>query len=374
MIAIGVAVMAMLGLVGVIKLFDQSPTSGASRVGIIGFGLAAFLILVGLFATMLGRERGATVMGTQPSDSRNVAFGMVVAFVFLFVILGSVILAGRKHDQLIADKTREDLEVQQFIDIPEQQPTPDPGTAGFNKGKGGGSKPKQEKPGGGGGGGREDTKPASFGKPPAGSLVVPQILPPDPKPPKVINPSLPVAATVNVDEKLLPLDTRLLPYGDSKSKSTDPSSGPGKGNGIGTGEGTGIGSGEGNGVGPGRGGNIGGGDFHAGGGGPGGGGGGTDYSKVFGTRDVTQKARVLSKPEAGYTEEARKNQITGTVVLKAIFASSGQVTSIQATKPLPYGLTEKAIAAARSIKFIPAQKDGHTVSQYITLEYTFNLY
>jgi hypothetical protein len=62
------------------------------------------------------------------------------------------------------------------------------------------------------------------------------------------------------------------------------------------------------------------------------------------------------------------------VVLKAVFSSSGQVTGIQATKPLPYGLTEKAIAAARSIKFIPAVKDGHNVSQYIQLEYTFNLY
>jgi TonB family protein len=89
---------------------------------------------------------------------------------------------------------------------------------------------------------------------------------------------------------------------------------------------------------------------------------------------VTTKARVISKPEAGYTEDARKNQITGTVVLKAIFSSSGQVTSITAVKPLPYGLTEKAIAAARSIKFVPAVKDGHNVSQYMQLEYTFNLY
>ena len=53
-----------------------------------------------------------------------------------------------------------------------------------------------------------------------------------------------------------------------------------------------------------------------GGGGPGGGGGGTDYNKIFSGKDVTSKARVLSKPEPQYTEEARKNQVTGTVVLR----------------------------------------------------------
>jgi hypothetical protein len=41
---------------------------------------------------------------------------------------------------------------------------------------------------------------------------------------------------------------------------------------------------------------------------------------------------------------------------------------------LPYGLTEKAIAAARQIRFQPAMKDGRAVSQFIQIEYNFNLY
>jgi len=264
--------------------------------------------------------------------------------------------------------------VEQYIDIPNEQPTPDEGTAGLNKGNGGGSKPKQEKPGGGGGGGREEQKPASFGKTPQVSLTVPQVVAPDPHPPAIKNPALPVAATLVVDPMLVPPDARNLPYGDFKSKSTDPSSGPGTGNGIGTGRGGGIGSGEGGGIGPGRGGNIGGGDYHEGGGGPGGGGGGTDYNKVFSGKDVNSKARVLSKPEPQYTEEARKNQIVGTVVLRAVFTSGGQVTNIKAVSGLPFGLTERAIAAARQIRFVPATKDGHAVSMYIQLEYNFNLY
>src|SRR6185437_10966175 len=247
------------------------------------------------------------------------------------------------QQQLLA-QNNEDLQVEQMLDIPNEQPTPDPGPAGLNKGSGGGSKPKQERPGGGGGGGREEAKPASFGKTPQVSLDVPQIIPPDPKPPKINNPALPVAATLNADPMLIPPDARVLPYGDPKSKSTDPSSGPGKGNGIGDGTGTGIGPGEGNGFGP-------------GGGGPGGGGGG-DYSKIFTGKDVTTKARLISKPEPQYTEDARKNQIVGTVVLKVVFASSGQVTNIRTVSGLPYGLTERAIAAARQIKFQPATKDG----------------
>jgi protein TonB len=203
---------------------------------------------------------------------------------------------------------------------------------------------------------------------------VPQVVAPDPHPPAIKNPVLPVAATVVADPMLVPPDARVLAYGDPKSKSTDPSSGPGTGNGIGTGKGGGIGPGEGGGIGPGRGGNIGGGDYHEGGGGPGGGGGGTDYNKIFSGKDVNSKARVLSKPEPQYTEEARKNQVTGTVVLRAVFTSGGQVTGIRAVSGLPYGLTERAIAAARNIKFVPATKDGRPVSMYIQLEYNFNLY
>jgi hypothetical protein len=41
---------------------------------------------------------------------------------------------------------------------------------------------------------------------------------------------------------------------------------------------------------------------------------------------------------------------------------------------LPEGLTEQAIEAARDIEFKPASKDGRPVSQYVTVEYNFNIY
>ncbi len=187
----------------------------------------------------------------------------------------------------------EELEREQLVamlEIPEEQQKPDEGPAGMAKGTGGGSKPKQEKPGGGGGGGRQEQLPASFGKLPPAALQ-PQILPPNPHPPTIKNPNLPVVPTINADPTLFPPDTRPLPYGDPKSKSTETSAGPGTGGGIGTGTGGGVGSGDGSGVGPGRGFNTGGGDGKVGGGGPGGGGGGgEDYNRTFNTREVTRKA------------------------------------------------------------------------------------
>ena len=286
-------------------------------------------------------------------------------------------LLGRKCEPLIAANPYENLELVGYVEneIPKEQPTPEKGTAGTNEGKGGGSKPKYEKPAGGGGGGRQDQTPASAGKLPTPQLDVAPIVTANPKPPPP-NPHLPTPVTMQVDPMLVKVDPRDIPYGLPDSNATTPSSGPGKGGGMGDGSGGGMGPGEGTGAGPGRGGNIGGGDRHDGGGGPGGGsgGGGVDYSRPFKQNDVNERAIITFKPEPGFTEEARKNNVTGTVRLRAILSASGEVSNISIVKGLPDGLTEKAIAAARQIKFRPAQKDGRTVSQYVVLEYNFNIY
>ena len=260
-------------------------------------------------------------------------------------------------------------------EIPKEQERPEDGPAGTNEGLGGGSKPKYEKPAGGGGGGRREMLPASAGKLPTAQLA-PPLLTANPHPPVNKNPSLPTPITIDVDPLLIRPDLRDVPYGDPKSNSTVASSGPGTGGGIGTGSGGGIGSGEGGGLGPGRGGNTGGGDRREGGGGEGGnrGGGGVDYTGPFRPDEVSLRARIISKPEPGFTEEARRQNVTGIVRLRAILSATGEVTNISVTKSLPGGLTEKAIAAARGIKFQPARKDGRAVSQWVTLEYNFNIY
>lgn len=96
--------------------------------------------------------------------------------------------------------------------------------------------------------------------------------------------------------------------------------------------------------------------------------------KLFIGKAVDRKARLAMKPEPSYTEEARQKQITGTVVLKVVFSRNGSVTNIRTVSGLPYGLTEKAIDAARKMRFIPAIKDGKYVSMWMQLEYNFNLY
>jgi TonB family protein len=139
------------------------------------------------------------------------------------------------------------------------------------------------------------------------------------------------------------------------------------GGGVGIGAGTGGGVGTGAGVGPPIPSNSGGGDAKPA---------NTtvDYNRSFNGKDVTERARVLSRPPPRYTEEGRKYLVNGTVAMRAVMNRSGQVTNIVIVKGLPHGLTQSAIDAAKLIKFEPATKDGHQVSQYVLLEFNFNIF
>lgn len=244
------------------------------------------------------------------------------------------------------------------------------GRVGLDVGHGEGSLPERKSSHGGGSGGNRDTLNASKGSVPPPSEI------PAPIPTASVrkNPSLP-AAGIDLDPALW----RDLPapvYGDPRAQNVIPSNGPGDGGGIGTNNGLGIGDGDGNGFGPGSKGNMGGGERDPGGGGRSGGRGNdpNEPEQIFKTSMVNQRARVLAKPEPQYTEEARRNQITGTVVLRVVFSKTGEVTNIRAVSALPFGLTERAIAAARQIRFQPATKDNLPVSVHMQLEYNFNLY
>ncbi len=95
---------------------------------------------------------------------------------------------------------------------------------------------------------------------------------------------------------------------------------------------------------------------------------------VLTAKQVDVKAIILSKPDPGYTEEARRNLVSGVVVVRAVLAANGKVVAIFPIKGLPNGLTAQAIKAARQIKFIPAIKDGKQVSMAVQVEYNFNIY
>jgi protein TonB len=95
---------------------------------------------------------------------------------------------------------------------------------------------------------------------------------------------------------------------------------------------------------------------------------------VLNPSEATTRVRVVSKPEPSYTNKARNAGVSGTVVLRAVFASDGTVEHILVLRSLPYGLTNAAIEAARHIKFAPAMKDGKPISTFMQLEYNFKVF
>jgi TonB family protein len=94
---------------------------------------------------------------------------------------------------------------------------------------------------------------------------------------------------------------------------------------------------------------------------------------VFRQFEVTTKAVIVSKPIPGFTEEARQQEVSGTVRLRAVLGADGQVRNVIPVRRLPAGLTEACVAAARRIRFKPATIDGAPVSQFVLLEYNFNV-
>lgn len=296
-----------------------------------------------------------------------------LAIVVLVIAVAVVVRIDRTSSELnVVTQTELPSEEVVMLDLKNEK-KPDAGTGkdgkgrvGFQdkQGEGSGASPRLAR--GGGGGGEREPRPPQVGKLPPPSPILAAI----PKTPPINPPALP-AAGIDIDPALWK-DLKAPVYGDPRSSSNVPSKGPGKGGGIGTNQGLGIGEGDGPGVGPGKDGNIGGGSKELGccgiGGAPDGSG------RTFTGQEVEQRARLLSKPEPQYTEEARKNQVTGTVRLRVVFSSAGEVVQIKAVNSLPFGLTERAIAAARQIKFLPAQKGGRPVSVHMQLEYNFNLY
>jgi TonB family protein len=97
-----------------------------------------------------------------------------------------------------------------------------------------------------------------------------------------------------------------------------------------------------------------------------------DGERVYRVREVSHAAIVTVKPEPSYTDKARKKRAHGTVEIRAVMKSSGEMKLLNVLKRLPYGLTEQALDAATRIQFKPALLDGKPVSQIILLQYSFN--
>jgi TonB family protein len=82
---------------------------------------------------------------------------------------------------------------------------------------------------------------------------------------------------------------------------------------------------------------------------------------------------LISVPKAVMTEEARKNEVQGTVTLRVTFNANGTIGNISVVSGLLYGLTESAVEAAKNIKFTPAMKKGVPVAAVKTFQFSFSV-
>lgn len=84
-----------------------------------------------------------------------------------------------------------------------------------------------------------------------------------------------------------------------------------------------------------------------------------------------QPTKTAEKPSALISEN--NGEFSGTVRLRVTFDANGKVTNVTPLTTLPYGLTEKAIEAARNIKFVPEKINGVPVTVSKVVEYDFKI-
>jgi TonB family protein len=88
---------------------------------------------------------------------------------------------------------------------------------------------------------------------------------------------------------------------------------------------------------------------------------------------ATISAEILDKPRPSYSDEARRLNIEGEVLLEVVFEASGETEVLRVLRGLGHGLDESAIAAARQIHFRPAQRDGVAIDSSAVVHIIFQL-
>jgi TonB family protein len=101
---------------------------------------------------------------------------------------------------------------------------------------------------------------------------------------------------------------------------------------------------------------------------------GCDGGPVYRMTEVDVKPRILSKPNPRYTEEARRNRVSGRVVLAVVLCGTGEVGEVEVVEGLPAGLSEEAVKVARKIEFEPARRNDGRVAVRVRVLYDFELF
>ncbi len=96
-----------------------------------------------------------------------------------------------------------------------------------------------------------------------------------------------------------------------------------------------------------------------------------DYTRPFEPCQVTTPTVITHRPYPDIKEDPLKNGGARGVRVSVVLNPDGTVTDIRVLTPLPDELTKKFVAAAKRIKFRPAEKDGRKVAARATFVYSF---
>ena len=77
--------------------------------------------------------------------------------------------------------------------------------------------------------------------------------------------------------------------------------------------------------------------------------------------------------KADYTEEARRRNLVGEVVLEIVVRRDGSVGEIKVLRGLGAGLDERALQAVRQWRFSPAHRHGAPVDVLVEVAVAFRL-
>lgn len=84
--------------------------------------------------------------------------------------------------------------------------------------------------------------------------------------------------------------------------------------------------------------------------------------------------KILAKPRPPYTELAREYNFQGFVMLRVTFLENGKIGDVSAVEKIPLGLTDNAIKAVRSMRFVSAIRGGKPFSVVKIVQYNFSIY
>jgi len=83
---------------------------------------------------------------------------------------------------------------------------------------------------------------------------------------------------------------------------------------------------------------------------------------------------VLHTEDPSYSEAARKEKISGDVLLNLVVDEQGKPTHVHVVRGLGHGLDEKAIEAVRQYKFKPGMENGQPVAVALNIQVNFQMF